>query len=525
MDHLKSNKLKTSHIAATIKRKTSAESTRNNSTYVKVRSQKSNTQVEFLKTKASSDELVKYLMKKVKVQPRSGTNKKKVSGSTASQVNLSSKTKFMQSATSSMVNDVLNKKENDYLMPMKSGSRISFDKNDIFAKPSHQHKMWSIKYNDSNVSFDIKRPSTQNRLNRSTYLSDDSDDLSKENYLQDRNLRYSNRIYDGSLKMEPKEASEKYSKRQEVKNMLSKLEFRSNLYRMAKVKQKDQKKKAVQNILDNLVGIESKENFSGRFQHQHDLFKNNNLKSAQGNDRSHGDFEKSTNENLMQCNPACSSTEIACIDKGFQLIPNESSGGLKYETPEHSSKTLPISSEDKENTGLSVLRPLNVDGNLFNKTLDKQFTYQNKLCKTKLLQYAKEEHINALIDPLLDNCVREGQNPKGTSTNVHESRYGTQELRHVKVVDRTLGSSKHSSNPVYGSSKHKNKAISLNYKGYSPALEKDTSRVGDLDKKLSKGKRKDKSKKPQSDESQSSNHCCFEKNKSGSKCEGELLPS
>ncbi|EEB14574.1 conserved hypothetical protein [Pediculus humanus corporis] len=320
---------------STGRRKVLAGFTRDNSTYVKVRPQKSvNVPFETSKTdfKLSSDDLVKYLMKKVKANHKPVKIKKKAinvgsvtpTAMTSAHATISTsfvpataqnKSKFMQSATSSLVTNVLSKKENDLLLTIKNNARHLADKNESSSKP------WVVKR--ENGRLETKRTSAQNKFDKSSYLSDDINEM-KDNLLLDKTTKNSKKL------LIKQDASDKFIKREEVKSMLSKIDFKSETYKLNKHKQKEMKKKSFPaNVGGDLTDILHIDNPNARFQLQHELFKN-----------SPRNFEQSPNSNEVEetyvdndeskLNSEVGSSgggvgspskELAVISNNYELIP------------------------------------------------------------------------------------------------------------------------------------------------------------------------------------------------------------
>lgn len=321
-------------LSLTGRRKVLAGFTRDNSTYVKVRPQKSvNVPFETSKTdfKLSSDDLVKYLMKKVKTNHKPVKIKKKAinvgsvtpTAITSTHAGISTgfvpaatqnKSKFMQSATSSLVTNVLSKKENDLLLTIKNNARHLVDKNELSSKP------WVVKR--ENGRLETKRTSAQNKFDKSSYLSDDINEM-KDNLLLDKTTKNSKKL------LIKQDTSDKFIKREEVKSMLSKIHFKSETYKLNKQKQKEMKKKSFPaNVSGDLTDILHIDNPNARFQLQHELFKNSprNFEQSPNSNEVEETYvdndESKLNSEVGSSGGAGSpSKELAVISNNYELIP------------------------------------------------------------------------------------------------------------------------------------------------------------------------------------------------------------
>ncbi|KAK6624508.1 hypothetical protein RUM44_011367 [Polyplax serrata] len=497
--------------------------------YMKARSAKAINNVPIESTKGDvkqSDELVKYLIKKVKGHQRPAKKKAATAPATVlTSVLNNGKTKFMQSATSSLVMNALLKKDSDVLLSPKSCNRDTPIKNDFATKPTFQYKGWTMKYDDPNVRIDMKRTNNQN-FDKSSYLSNEN--IEPSDVLYSRNIRKTKRFYEGNFKCDQKDSNQKVKKQSTL--------HKSNIYRFAKVKQKDLRRN-VQNVLDTF-NSDGRESQSGRFQHQHEVFKSS-LKTAQEQSVSEPKVEATENSNTEK-SKINSETEVADIstslpmelnvaNKNLQLLPEESTEISKYSSPVNAEE-FGLSSETKErdNSERTLMNCFNMDDNSLNfsveknKPTDAYIPYKDKLYKTKSLQFVKEDAAHSMLGSL-DCATSDG----GTeSSSLLEPV--PQEFRPSKTMDTVLLNRRYPINPTKEmSSKQKTKALMINYKTFSsgsienvlsPAPSGGSSQESDKNTQ----KEKDKGKTP---DCVKGNECSFEKiKKPGPNCEDNAHP-
>lgn len=522
-----------------LKEKTSTVFSGNSSTFLikpKLQKPANVSHSEEMKTDpiGNSNDLVKYLMKKVKIHRPVASKKKATSLVPINELN-SNKSKFMQSATSSLVMNVLSKKENS-LISLKTSQieqrpRIltgnKLVRNELVPKPNFHTKALTLN-NDNNVRGDprscIQKPNNNSKYSKyflHEFNTTERDDIgSGKKFIN--SIKRSTESQYSEYKPSTIGNKEKLNKRLEVENMLSKLDTRVNEFSHQKTfkKSKEERKKVSHSKMDKKFKSEIKEAHSPRFHHQHELFKNQ-VRAIEENmkinpkQESPTTYKEATNES-SHTSPFA---ELYINNKVFDLITN-SSPQCELASLEKSTSTFP-SIENEKNLKKKVLNTSNLNdssvSNLGEGTLN-DFSVNNISSNKLNLQPVEDKDIQCNTIPDVEHYHSEFENNNNSSTTpIQEKENSNKENSSFEYEESYILNENNWITPHYESNCQP-KDVFGNTTEMNGTENTGQSTVKEDEKKQAKNRKKDKSNEEESNEA--TIDCGFEKiQKPGPNCE------